>query len=183
MLACFSVNHNLHLANAQDARGKWKTRKAGTGMESRKRLSSVDLRHNNHSKSKMWNPLLASSPGSLIFSTLHAQERWGSLVKLITCVLSGGTNFHIWYNCELSKIKSRDAESSSSSISTLQSAMNQQVEMLTPFATSSKLRFTWQLDCVHAQVEPTDVDTIKLPCKSLFWIRNEGTEGPLLAYE
>ena len=30
-----------------------------------------------------------------------AQEKRGSLVKLITCVTSGGTNFHIWHNSEL----------------------------------------------------------------------------------
>ena len=29
------------------------------------------------------------------------QEKRGSLVKLITCVTSGGTNFHIWHNSEL----------------------------------------------------------------------------------
>ena len=32
---------------------------------------------------------------------------------------SGETNFHIWHNSELAKIKARDAESSSSLISTL----------------------------------------------------------------
>ena len=30
-----------------------------------------------------------------------AREKRGSLVKLITCVTSGGTNFHIWHNSEL----------------------------------------------------------------------------------
>ena len=49
-----------------------------------------------------------------------AREKKGSLVKLITCVTSGGTNFHIWHNSQLTKIKARDPESSSSSISTLQ---------------------------------------------------------------
>ena len=58
------------------------------------------------------------------------REKRGSLVKLITCVMSGGTNFHIWYNSKLAKIKATDVKSSSSSISMLQSAMNQQAEML-----------------------------------------------------
>ena len=35
------------------------------------------------------------------------REKRGSLVKLITCVTSGGTNFHIWHNSELAKIKPR----------------------------------------------------------------------------
>ena len=30
-----------------------------------------------------------------------AREKRGSLVKLITCVTSGGTNFHIWHNSKL----------------------------------------------------------------------------------
>ena len=51
-----------------------------------------------------------------------AREKRGSLVKLITCVTSGGTNFHIWHNSKLAKIRARDTESSSSSISMLQSA-------------------------------------------------------------
>ena len=59
-----------------------------------------------------------------------AREKRGSLVKLITCVTSGGTNFHIWHNSKLAKIKATDAKSSSSSISMLQSAMNQQAETL-----------------------------------------------------
>ena len=44
-----------------------------------------------------------------------AREKRGSLVKLITCVTSGGTNFHIWHNSKLAKIRARDTESSSSS--------------------------------------------------------------------
>ena len=41
-----------------------------------------------------------------------AREKRGSLVKLITCVTSGGTNFHIWHNSKLAKIKATDAKSS-----------------------------------------------------------------------
>ena len=59
-----------------------------------------------------------------------AREKRGSLVKLITCMTSSGTNFHIWHNSKLAKIKATDAKSSSSSISMLQSAMNQQAETL-----------------------------------------------------
>ena len=44
-----------------------------------------------------------------------AREKRGSLVKLITCVASDGTNFHIWHNSKLAKIKATDAKSSSSS--------------------------------------------------------------------
>ena len=43
-----------------------------------------------------------------------AREKRGSLVKLITCVTSGGTNFHIWYNSELAG--SRDGISHRNSI-------------------------------------------------------------------
>ena len=49
----------------------------------------------------------------------------------MTCVMSGETNFHIWHNSELAKIKARDAESSSSLINTLSgnaSASSLQVE-------------------------------------------------------
>ena len=59
-----------------------------------------------------------------------AREKRGSLVKFITCVTSGGTNFHIWHNSKLAKIKATDAKSLSSSISMLQSALNQQAETL-----------------------------------------------------
>ena len=51
-----------------------------------------------------------------------AREKRGSLVKLITCVTSGGTNGTI------ASCPAGDAESSNSSISILQTAMNQQVE-------------------------------------------------------
>ena len=34
-----------------------------------------------------------------------AREKRGSLVKLITCVTSGGTNFHIWHNSELAGLR------------------------------------------------------------------------------
>ena len=37
-----------------------------------------------------------------------AQEKRGSLVKLITCMMSGGTNFHIWRNSELSSWRCRE---------------------------------------------------------------------------
>ena len=57
-----------------------------------------------------------------------AREKRGSLIKLITYMAaSGGTNFHIWHNSKLAKIRARDTESSSSSISTLQSAMNRKL--------------------------------------------------------
>ena len=66
------------------------------------------------------------------------REKRGSLVKLITCVTSGGTNFHIWHSSKLAKIRTRDTESLSSSFSTLQSAMNQQVKTLQPLRYKSK---------------------------------------------
>ena len=67
-----------------------------------------------------------------------AQEKWESLVKLIMCVTSGGTNFHIWHNSKLAKIKATDAKSSSSSINILHSAMNQQAETLQSLFYESK---------------------------------------------
>ena len=86
-----------------------------------------------------------------------AREMRGSLVKLITCVTSGGTNFHIWHNSKLAKIKATDGESSSSSISMLQSAMNQQAETFQSLWYESKTEICMiiKLDRVHAQVEPT----------------------------
>ena len=33
------------------------------------------------------------------------REKRGSLVKLITCVTSGGTNFHIWHNSRLAGLR------------------------------------------------------------------------------
>ena len=67
-----------------------------------------------------------------------AREKRRSLVKLITCVTSGGTNFHIRYNSKLAKIKATDAKSLSSSISMLQLAMNQQAETLQSLFYESK---------------------------------------------
>ena len=46
---------------------------------------------------------VALSPGSLIFSTHTRKE--GELGKFITCVSSGGTDFHIWHNKSLPEIK------------------------------------------------------------------------------
>ena len=95
---------------------------------------------------------------------------------------SGGTKFHIWHNSKLAKIRARETESSSSSISTLQSAMNQQVKMLQPLCYKSKTAI-----CTVTRSCPrpggTDLDKgmqIKLLCKLQFLIDNEGTEGPPL---
>ena len=35
------------------------------------------------------------------------REKRGSLVKLITCVTSGGTDFHIWHNSKLAGLRHR----------------------------------------------------------------------------
>ena len=112
-----------------------------------------------------------------------AREKRGSLVKLITCVTSGGTNFYIWHNSKLAKIRARDTESSSSSISTLQSAMNQQVKTLQPLRYKSKTAIcTVTRSCPRPGGTDLDEGTrIELPCKSQFSIHNEGTEGPPLA--
>ncbi len=99
------------------------------------------------------------------------------------CVTSGGTNFHIWHNSKLAKIRARDTESSSSSISMLQLAMNQQVKMLLPLHYKSKTAI-----CMVTQSCPrpggTDLDEstwIELQYKSQFLIHNKWTEGPPLA--
>ena len=111
-----------------------------------------------------------------------AREKRGSLVKLITCVASGGTNFHIWHNSKLAKIRARDTESSSSLISTLQSAMNQQVKTLQPLCYESKSAIcTVTRSCPRPGGTDLDEGTNELPCKSQFSIHNEGTEGPTLA--
>ena len=125
---------------------------------------------------------LASSPGSPIFSTLHAREKRGSLVKLITCVMSGGTNFHIWHNSKLGKIKATDARSSSSSISMLQSAMIQQAETLQSLFYESKTVICMVTrSCPRPGGTDLDVGTIELPCKSQFSTHDERIEGPPLA--
>ena len=95
---------------------------------------------------------------------------------------SGGTNFHIWHNSKLAKISARDTESSSSSISTLQSAMNQQVKTFQPLRYELKTAI-----CMVTRSCPcpggTDLDegTIELLCRLQFSIHNKGTEGPPLA--
>ena len=82
---------------------------------------------------------------------------------------SGGTNFHIWHNSKLAKIGAGDTESLSSSISTLQLAMNQQVKMLQPLCYKSKT-----VICMVTRSCPCpgginlDEDMIELPCKSQF---------------
>ena len=87
---------------------------------------------------------------------------------------SGGTNFHIWHNSKLAKIKATDAKSSSSSISMLQSAMSQQAEMLQSLFYLSKTAI-----CMVTQSCPcpggTDIDvgTIESPCKSQFSTHGE----------
>ena len=35
------------------------------------------------------------------------REKRGSLVKFITCMMSGGTNFHIWHSSELASLRHR----------------------------------------------------------------------------
>ena len=111
-----------------------------------------------------------------------ARQKRGSLVKLITCVTSGGTNFHIWHNSKLAKIKATDAKSSSSSISMLQSAMNQQAETLQSLFYESKTAICMVTrSCPRPGGTDLDVGTIELPCKSQFSTHGERTEGPPLA--
>ena len=92
-------------------------------------------------------------------------------------------NFHIWHNSKLAKIKARDTESLNSLISTLQSAMNQQVKTLQPLHYKLKTAI-----CMVTRSCPwpggTDLDEgtrIELLCKSQFSIHNKGTEGAPLA--
>ena len=74
------------------------------------------------------------------------------------------------YNSKLAKIKATDAKSSSSSISMLQSAMNQQAETLQSLFYKSKTAI-----CM------VNVGMIELPSKSQFSTHGERTEGPPLA--
>ena len=98
------------------------------------------------------------------------------------CVTSGGTNFHIWHNSKLAKIRARDTKCSSSSISTLQSAMNQQVKTLQPLRYKSKTAIcTVTRSCPHPGGTDLEGTRIELPCKLWFSIHNVGTEGPPLA--
>ena len=95
---------------------------------------------------------------------------------------SGGTNFHIWHNSKLAKIKATDAKSSSSLISMLQSALNQQVETLHSlfYELKTVICMVTRL-CPRPGGTDLDVGTIELPCKSQFSTHGERTEGPLLA--
>ena len=92
---------------------------------------------------------------------------------------SGGTNFHIWHNSKLAKIKATDGKSSSSSISMLQSAMNQQAETFQSLWYESKTEI-----CVItrscSRPGGTDLD-VELSCKLQFLTRGKETEGPPLA--
>ena len=93
-----------------------------------------------------------------------AREKRGSLVKLVTCVTSGGTNFHIWHNSKLAKIKATDAKSSSSSIIILQSAMNQQAETLQSLFYELKTAICMVTrSCPRPGGTDLDVGTIELP--------------------
>ncbi len=95
---------------------------------------------------------------------------------------SGGTNFHIWHNSKLAKIKATDAKSSSSSIIMLQSAMNQQAETLQSLFYESKTAICMVTrSCPRPGGTDLDVDTIELPCKLQFLIHGKRTEGPPLA--
>ena len=97
---------------------------------------------------------------------------------------SGGTNFHIWHNSKLAKIKATDAKSSSSSISMLQSAMNQQAETLQSLYYESKTAICMVTrSCLCPGGTDLDVGTIELPsrCKSQVSTHGEWTEGPPLA--
>ena len=95
---------------------------------------------------------------------------------------SGGTNFHIWHNSKLAKIKATDPKSSSSSISMLQSAMNQQAETLQSLFYESKTTICMVTrSCPRPGGTDLDVSTIELPCKLQFSTHSERTEGPPLA--
>ena len=77
---------------------------------------------------------------------------------------SGGTNFHIWHNSKLAKIKATDAKSSSSSISMLQLAMNKQAETLQSlfYELKTAICMITRL-CPHPGGTDLDVGTIELP--------------------
>lgn len=53
---------------------------------------------------------LASYPSSFQFFNI-AQEKWESLVKSIMCMTSDGTDFYVWHDYVLAKIKDWDTES------------------------------------------------------------------------
>ena len=95
---------------------------------------------------------------------------------------SGGTNFRIWHNSKLAKIKATDAKSSSSSISMLQSAMNQQAEAFQSLFYESKTAICMVTrSCPRPGGTDLDVGTIELLSKSQFSTHGERTEGPPLA--
>ena len=111
-----------------------------------------------------WNSLIPRLPN--LFNVAQEKRR-----SLITCVTSGGTNFHIWHNSKykLAKIKATDTKSSSSSISMLQSAMNQQVETLQSLFYESKTTICMVTrSCPRPGGTNLDVGMIELLCKSQF---------------
>ena len=66
-------------------------------MPRKRNVDETESQCSNVGFSPPWRPRLASSPAGprrpYLFNV--AREKRGSLVKLITCMTSGGTNFHI----------------------------------------------------------------------------------------
>ena len=80
------------------------------------------------------------------------------------------------------QVKATGAKSSTS-ISTLQSAMNQQAETLQSHFYALKTAICMVTQSIVRRPGGTDLDvgTIELPCKSQFSTHGERTEGPPLA--
>ena len=69
------------------------------------RVENCDLHGNSIVSTPRWNRLRHGhdrvTVQIAVFNVAREKRARGSLVKLITCVTSGGTNFHIWHNSEL----------------------------------------------------------------------------------
>ena len=110
-----------------------------------------------------------------------AREKRGSLVKLITCVTSGGTNFHVWHNSELAGLRDRISHRKLEffDLNGCESASKG------PSVPSPRVKNS---DLHGNSIEPTSksvhlacVDTIKLSCKSQFSTHTKGTAASPLA--
>ena len=109
------------------------------------------------------------------------REKRRSLVKLITCVASGGTNFHIWHNSKLAGSRCRISHKkfkffdlnitiSYESASGGHSVPSLWVENYNLHSNS----------IVHSS--KSGVDTIELPCKSQFSTHSEAVIASSLAH-
>ena len=110
-----------------------------------------------------------------------AREKRRNLVKLITCVMSGGTNFHIWHNSELAGLRHRISHRKFE-LFNLNVTIGYESASRGP---SVPLVGVENCDLHSNSIVPTSklvppgcsMDTIKLSCKLQFLTHSEGAEA------